>query len=152
MTCWIEQPLGSERQHDVCRGEAFRTNCAPQPSWNPFWGASFNLHPIPSITEGRGRRTLDAIETKAKDFSAVQHIASNGSADLVAGLPYPFREAVQNSQLFKEERRRMSRTTGCLSVLFPTDNTQDVSVTIWCGNDDGYVLTNFFGLQFAVSS
>ena len=43
-------------------------------------------------------------------------------------------------------------TTGCLATLFPKDNKQDVSFTIWCGYNDGHYLSNIFGLQLAISS
>lgn len=43
-------------------------------------------------------------------------------------------------------------TTGCLVTLFPKDNTQDVSLTIWCGHEEGYNIKDEFGLELAVSS
>jgi hypothetical protein len=44
------------------------------------------------------------------------------------------------------------KTTGCLSTLFPKDNTQDVSLTIWCGNLEAYDINDEFGLELAASS
>ena len=44
------------------------------------------------------------------------------------------------------------KTTGCLSTLFPMDNTQDVSLTIWCGNAEAYNINDEFELELAHSS
>jgi hypothetical protein len=52
-----------------------------------------------------------------------------------------------NSRLWKWERSQSMETTACLASLFPQDDTQDVSFTIWCGHNDGYFLNNVFGVQ-----
>ena len=83
----------------------------------------------------------------------MKHMYTNALISSIAELPEPFLKAVQNSRLWKSERNQEElETTGCLATLFPKDNTQDVSFTVWCGNDDGYHLSNIFGLQHAISS
>jgi len=67
-------------------------------------------------------------------------------------MPEPFRTALKNSQQWKWERSQGVQTTACIATLFPKDFTQDVSFTIWCGYDDGHILTDFFGAQHAISS
>ncbi|QSS61510.1 hypothetical protein I7I51_03685 [Histoplasma capsulatum] len=59
---------------------------------------------------------------------------------------------VENSRLWKWERSQEMDTTGCLATLFPKDETQDVSFTIWCGHNDGYFLNDVFAVQRAISS
>ncbi|KAH8797031.1 hypothetical protein F5882DRAFT_396330 [Hyaloscypha sp. PMI_1271] len=58
----------------------------------------------------------------------MKYIYINALASNISKIPELFRAAVQNSQ-----------------YLFPKDNRQDVSFTIWCGNEDGVHLTDFFG-------
>jgi hypothetical protein len=83
----------------------------------------------------------------------MKHMFTNAPASKISKLPEPFRTAVQNSRLWKWERSQEElETTGCWATLFPKDDTQDVSFTIWCGNDDGYHLTTIFGAQRAISS
>lgn len=77
---------------------------------------------------------------------------TNAPASSISELPEPFKTAVQNSRLWKWEREQQLEVTGCLATLFPTDNKQDVSVTIWCGNADGYRLNSIFGTDIAMSS
>ncbi|KAF2817573.1 uncharacterized protein BDZ99DRAFT_565297 [Mytilinidion resinicola] len=77
---------------------------------------------------------------------------TNAPASDIVKMPEPFRTAVQNSRLWNWERSENMETTGCWPSLFPKDNRQDVSFTIWCGNDDGYRLTKFFGGQIEISS
>lgn len=78
----------------------------------------------------------------------IQYMCTNAPASEISKLPEPFRTAVQNSRLWKWERSQEPEleTTGCLSTLFPKSNAHDVTVTIFCGNNDGYVLNDFFGL------
>ena len=77
---------------------------------------------------------------------------SNAPADYISKFPEPFKSAIQTSRLWKWERAQHLTTTGCFATLFPKDNTQDVSVTMWCGNDDGYHLTNLFEAVLTISS
>jgi len=83
----------------------------------------------------------------------MKHMYTNGLASNIPKLPEPFRTAVQNSRLWKWERSQKElETTGCLAILFPKDNKQDVSFTMWCSHNDGYRLVQFFGAQLEISS
>ena len=83
----------------------------------------------------------------------MKYMYTNALASNISKLPEPFKTAVQNSQLWKWERSQQElETTGCLAALFPKNDTQDVSFTIWCGHDNGYHLIDVFGLQRAISS
>jgi hypothetical protein len=73
-------------------------------------------------------------------------VYTNGPASDIVKLSEPFRSAVMNSRLWKWERDHNIETTGCLSTLFPKSNEHDVTLTIFCGNEDGYLLTDYFGL------
>jgi hypothetical protein len=67
-------------------------------------------------------------------------------------VPEPVRTGIKNSILWKWERSQGLQVTGCLSTMFPKSNQQDVSFSIWCGNEDGYHLNEEFGLQLDKSS
>lgn len=77
---------------------------------------------------------------------------TNANLDCVDKLPEPFKSIIRHSRLWKWERDKGMKTTGCLATLFPKDNTQDVSLTIWCGNYEAYNLNTVLGLQLAASS
>lgn len=82
----------------------------------------------------------------------MKHMYTNPEPACIDRLPEPFQKAVRESRLWKWERNQAMDTTGCLATLFPKDNTQDVSLTIWCGNYEAYHLNDVLGLQLAVSS
>jgi hypothetical protein len=82
----------------------------------------------------------------------MKYMYTNALASNISKMPEPFRTAVQNSQLWKSERSQNMQTTGCWPSLFPKDDREDVSFTIWCGNEDGEHLTKFFGGQLEISS
>jgi len=82
----------------------------------------------------------------------MKHMYTNAPATNISKMPEPFRTAIQNSQQWKSERSQGLETTGCWPSLFPKDDRQDVSFTIWCGNEDGEDLTKFFGAQVEISS
>jgi hypothetical protein len=77
----------------------------------------------------------------------MKHMYSNAPATNISILPEPFKSAVTNSRLWKWERSQHMETTGCFASLFPKDDTQDVSFTIWCGHNDAYYLNNVFGVR-----
>ncbi|CZT07740.1 uncharacterized protein RCO7_11232 [Rhynchosporium graminicola] len=83
---------------------------------------------------------------------AIEHMYTNAPATNITKFPEPFKTAIQNSRLWKSERSQNMKTTGCWPSLFPQDDRQDVSFTIWCGNEDGEDLTKFFGTQLEISS
>jgi len=77
---------------------------------------------------------------------------TNAPASNISKMPEPFKTAIENSRLWKWEKSKSLKTTGCWPSLFLKDYTQDVSFTIWCGNEDGERLTKFFGSELALSS
>ncbi|KAH6692793.1 hypothetical protein BKA61DRAFT_684092 [Leptodontidium sp. MPI-SDFR-AT-0119] len=81
----------------------------------------------------------------SKENREMKDMYTNAPASNISKMPEPFRTAIENSRLWKWERRQGLETTGCWPSLFPKDQTQDVSFTIWCGNKDGNRLTDFFG-------
>jgi len=85
-------------------------------------------------------------------ITEMKYMCSSAPASYISQFPEPFRTAIQNSRQWKWERSQNVETTECWPSLFPEDNTQDVSLTIWCGNNDGYRLTKFFGSQVTRSS
>ncbi|KAJ6019953.1 hypothetical protein N7522_000028 [Penicillium canescens] len=82
----------------------------------------------------------------------MKHMYTNPDYVCIDRLPEPFQTAVRGSRLWKWERSQGMKTTGCLSTLFPLDNTQDVSLTIWCGNAESYNIIDEFELELAHSS
>jgi len=100
------------------------------------------------------RRSLEYVQGGTADnlSTEMKHMYTNAPASNISKIPEPFRTAVKNSQLWKSERSQGLETTGCWPTLFPQDNRQDVSFTIWCGNEDGERLTKFFGGQVEISS
>ena len=99
------------------------------------------------------RRSLEYVHGTANKLPTEMKMCTNAPASDISKLPEPFRTAVQNSRLWNWERSQKElETTGCLATLFPKNDRQDVSFTIWCGNEEGYLLTDFFGLQYEISS
>jgi hypothetical protein len=100
------------------------------------------------------RRSFEYVQRgTANNLSTeMKYMYTNAPASNISKMPEPFRAAVQNSQQWKSERSQGLETTGCWPSLFPKDNRQDVSFTIWCGNEDGAHLTDFFGGQLEISS
>lgn len=82
----------------------------------------------------------------------MKYMYTNAPASNILKMPEPFRTAIKNSRLWNWERSQELKTTGCWPSLFPKDHTQDVSFTIWCGNEDGERLADFFGAQLEISS
>lgn len=93
------------------------------------------------------RESFEYVEGAANNVpTEIEYMCTNAPASCIAKLPEPFRTAVQNSRVWKWERSQGLETTGCLTTLFPKSNKHDVTVTIFCGNVNGYVLNDFFGL------
>lgn len=82
----------------------------------------------------------------------MKYMFSNAPASSILQLPEPFKTAVQNSQQWRLERNQNLETTSCLASLFPRDVAQDVSFTIWCGHDEGYLLNSFFRMRIETPS
>jgi hypothetical protein len=99
------------------------------------------------------RRSFTYIHGTATNLSTeMKDMYTNAPASNITKMPEPFRTAIENSRQWKWERNQGLTTTGCWPSLFPKDQKQDVSFTIWCGNKDGNRLTDFFGGQIEMSS
>ena len=144
---------GETLRADGCH-ESLTYGSPQQASLRPEQKPLVQADSLPPARENRGEKILlNAYERLLTIYGTeMKHMSTNAPASSIAELPEPFRGAVQSSRLFKWERRQGLETTGCLASLFPKDNAQDASFTIWCGNADGYHLNNFFGLQHVVSS
>ncbi|OQE69869.1 hypothetical protein PENNAL_c0126G11276 [Penicillium nalgiovense] len=98
--------------------------------------------------EGMTQGQISPLDEKRE----MKHMYTNPDPVCIDKLPEPFQTAVRESRLWKWERSQGMKTTSSLATLFPKDNTQDVSLTIWCGNHEAYHLHDVFGLQLAHSS
>ncbi|KAL4950823.1 hypothetical protein BDW69DRAFT_186967 [Aspergillus filifer] len=104
-----------------------------------------NTNAVSSGSSLKRRRTGDPDhEVLPPEKREMKHMFSNAPASSILQLPEPFKTAIKNSQQWKLERNQNLETTSCLASLFPRSMTQDVSFTIWCGHDDGYLLNDFF--------
>lgn len=82
----------------------------------------------------------------------MKYMFTNAPASAISTLPEPFKQAVENSRLWKWERSQGLGQTGCLASLFLKDVMQDVSFTIWCGHDEGYHLNSVFRMRREITS
>jgi len=55
-------------------------------------------------------------------------------------------EAVSSSRQWKLERRLGESTTDCLTTLMPEDPAQDISITLWVGQEAGLKINDSFSL------
>jgi hypothetical protein len=126
------------------------------------------IHPLSNISNRSRQQRIHCCHTRKtgvrRSFAYIQggttnnlstemkYMYTNALASNISKMPEPFRTAVQNSRLWKSERSQSMQTTGCWPSLFPKDDREDVSFTIWCGNEDGEQLTKFFGGQLEISS
>ncbi|KAG0644965.1 hypothetical protein D0Z07_9340 [Hyphodiscus hymeniophilus] len=153
-SAWI-----SEENKDQCRCMGPNVTSAGRPAVSIGFRATLIDDPSRKPVKDRKRRRTEEESDQEKPaaddaFSPsnenreVKDMYTNAPASNISKLPEPFRTAVQNGRLCKWEKGQNGlETTGCLATLFPKDNTQDVSFTIWCGNKDGYRLNDFFGLR-----
>lgn len=79
--------------------------------------------------------------------SEIQYMFSSAPLDRISSFSEPFRVAIQNSHLWKSERERRELSSGCVTVMIPSDPEQDTSINILVGYDDGFRLREMFGLQ-----
>ncbi|KAH8653945.1 hypothetical protein BGZ60DRAFT_435794 [Tricladium varicosporioides] len=100
----------------------------------------------------RRRVSGGAASQPSKENREMKYMYTNAPARNISKMPEPFKTAIQNSRLWKWERSQNMETTGCWPSLFPKDHTQDVSFTIWCSNENGENLADFFGSQLEISS
>ncbi|KKK23238.1 hypothetical protein AOCH_004407 [Aspergillus ochraceoroseus] len=100
----------------------------------------------------RDNRMVAKLTEPSNGKREMKYMFTNAPVDSILVLPEQFKRAIQNSSLWKWERSQQLSTTGCLAVMFPKDDSQDVSFTFWCGHDDGYFLNDLFKVQCALSS
>ncbi|KXH63657.1 hypothetical protein CNYM01_08416 [Colletotrichum nymphaeae SA-01] len=77
----------------------------------------------------------------------IKHMFSSGPRNNVYDLPQDIRQAIMASNHWRWERAQDLITTGCISTLFPKDETSDVSLTFWCGHNEGYRLNDLLGVK-----
>jgi hypothetical protein len=105
------------------------------------------------LHEERGKSDRYTYETPLiVPHLAMKYMYTNALASDISALPEIFSSIIRNSRLWKWERNQGLQCTGTFALLFPKDHTQDVSLTIWCGHDDGYRLIDMFSLKLALSS
>ncbi|KAL6240640.1 hypothetical protein RBB50_012467 [Rhinocladiella similis] len=92
------------------------------------------------------------LQPPATENREMKEMHTNGPAYIIYMLPQPFRRAIMNSALWKWERSQGDTTTACLVILFPKDPTQDVSITLWVGHNEGYWLNDIYQLKHTMSS
>ncbi|OJD21157.1 hypothetical protein ACJ73_07509 [Blastomyces percursus] len=118
------------------------------PSTSPSTGRD-QLGTYHSTVYPSKRRKPEDPQSPFRENREVGFMYTNAPAVDILQLSEPFRTAFQNSRQWKWERSQNMNTTSCLAALFPKDNIQDVSLTIWCGNEDGYRVITAFGMQLA---
>ncbi|KAI1907307.1 hypothetical protein LOZ65_006787 [Ophidiomyces ophidiicola] len=126
---------------------------------NPGYDRPFVRANQPQLHENTIQRSTQSQEGPAGVNSQLpsaenreaKYICTNAPASIIEKLPEPFKTAVLNSKLWKVERGQGLETTGCLATLFPKDDTQDVSLTIWCANEEGYRLYRMYGMEPTMS-
>lgn len=60
--------------------------------------------------------------------------------------------AVQTSHLWRTERAAGEPRTDCLTTMIPRDENEDISITLWVGQQAGMELLNVLRLQPTWSS
>jgi len=90
---------------------------------------------------------LSLRNTLLRFTSEIQYMFSSAPLDRISSFSEPFRVAIQNSHLWKSERERRELSSGCVTVMIPSDPEQDTSINILVGYDDGFRLREMFGLQ-----
>jgi hypothetical protein len=61
-------------------------------------------------------------------------------------------DAVQTSHQWKMERELAEPTTDCLTTMIPKNPTQDISITLWVGQETGDQMIDIFKLRPTWSS
>lgn len=129
-------------------------------SMEQFTAGSANVRTWPPNNQYRGHRREEIAVAKsafiastfADDAPEMKYMYTNAPAQSITRMPHMFQAKVMNSRQWQWERAQGLETTACWAALFPMDDTQDVSFSIWCGHDDGYELINMFGCALALSS
>lgn len=77
---------------------------------------------------------------------------TNAPLKVIDQLPELFQRAIQSSRRWRTEREYGRATSDCLAALFPPDDKQDVTLSIWCSQDSAYELLNRFELKLVFTS
>jgi len=87
------------------------------------------------------------INTRSSGNREVAFHFANAPPACILKLPGIIKEAAESSRQYSNERHQGLATTSVISLIFPKDNSEDASLTIWLGNTRGYGLADFFGLN-----
>ena len=77
---------------------------------------------------------------------------SNGPADRVDLSGTLFSKAIAASNQWEMERSLGESTTGCITVLIPEGQNEDISLTLWVGRERGFEIVDAFKLTPAWSN
>ena len=81
----------------------------------------------------------------------VKYMCTNASASNIEKILKSFKKVIQNSRLWKKKRSQELKMTKCLATLFSKNNTQNVSLMIWCDHDKEYHLISIYKMKLAWS-
>lgn len=100
------------------------------------------------IQEEHGRRESNfpnatSIADKCTD---IQYMYSKAPTERVALLGDLLSEAVQSSRQWQMERSLEETTTDCITTLVPKNPSQDISITLWVGQEAGLRMNDVFRL------
>ncbi|KAH1297215.1 hypothetical protein KXW28_009155 [Aspergillus fumigatus] len=76
----------------------------------------------------------------------IQYMYSKAPTERVALLGDLLSEAVQSSRQWQMERSLEETTTDCITTLVPKNPSQDISITLWVGQEAGLRMNDVFRL------
>lgn len=79
-------------------------------------------------------------------YAEIQYMYSKAPVDQILLLGDLLSKAVRSSRQWKIERRLGESTTDCLTTIIPEDTAQDISVTLWVGQEAGLQMNDTFSL------
>jgi len=121
-------------------------------SVNKQWPLPLFCESVHTSSRQDERENLATDDSPSHENREMKDMYTNSPADEISKMPEPFKTAIQNTKQWQWERKKGLKSTGCWATLFPKDESQDVSFTIWCGHGDGESLTQFFGGQLEILS
>ncbi|KID95380.1 hypothetical protein MAJ_08653, partial [Metarhizium majus ARSEF 297] len=92
--------------------------------------------------EPNGSENMDEGQTGRQ----IQYMYSNAPISQICLLGDLLSQAIQGSRQWHLERRLGDLTTTCLTTMIPEDPTQDISVTLWVGQEAGLQMNDTFNL------
>lgn len=95
---------------------------------------------------GRRMHPLCRRPTHANICTEIQYMYSNAPISQICLLGDLLSQAIQGSRQWHLERRLGDLTTTCLTTMIPEDPTQDISVTLWVGQEAGLQMNDTFNL------